>query len=60
MSDGIIKDTILILETKAEDLFKEIESIEIDTALSVDKRCMAIAKTNLEQAIMWAIKGIKQ
>jgi hypothetical protein len=60
MSDGIIKDTILILETKAEDLFKEIESIEIDTTLSVDKRCMAIAKTNLEQAIMWAIKGIKQ
>ena len=23
-----------------------------------DKRCMAIARTNLEQAVMWAVKGV--
>jgi len=29
-----------------------------DTRTDVDKRMMALAKTNLEQAVMWAIKAI--
>jgi hypothetical protein len=56
--DQLTKDTIIILKRKAEDLYREIEYIEIDAGLTVDKRCMALAKTNLEQAVMWAVKAI--
>ena len=40
---------------KAEELLNEFNAAEF---LSPDKRCMAVAKTNLEQAIMWATKAI--
>ncbi len=50
------KDDIFVFKFKAEQLLAEF-----DIALcrdSTDKRCMALAKTNLEQAIMWAVKSI--
>lgn len=30
----------------------------IDWAVETDPRMIALAKTNLEQAVMWAVKGI--
>jgi len=43
------------IKDKAEDL---LASFEDTPAVEPDKRMMALAKTNLEQAIMWAIKAI--
>jgi hypothetical protein len=43
---------------KAEELIKEFEASENTPFLDVNKRCMALAKTNLEQAVMWAVKAI--
>ncbi|HJY22887.1 MAG TPA: hypothetical protein VJ279_08390 [Hanamia sp.] len=45
------------------DLFKEkaqelLQSFEGANFLSPDGRAMALAKTNLEQSIMWAVKSI--
>jgi len=54
-----VRDEIYIIKSKAENLLKELISIEEDTInFTVDKRCMALAKTNLEQAVMWAVKAI--
>jgi hypothetical protein len=53
---GEIKDTIFVFKLIAENLEKEFEVAEIN--LPIDKRCIALARTNLEQAIMWAVKSI--
>lgn len=50
------KDSICIIKIKAEELWKEIEASALDA--TSDPRMIALAKTNLEQAIMWAIKGL--
>jgi hypothetical protein len=50
------KDTILILKSFAENLEKEFDLLAIND--STDKRALALAKTNLEQSIMWAVKAI--
>lgn len=52
--DEIRKQRILQLKNKAQELYDEIES-EIENS---DQRMRALAKTNLEQAVMWAIKAI--
>jgi hypothetical protein len=44
-----IKDGAQILEEIFDDLL--VETI-------CDKRCMELAKVNLEQAVMWAVKAI--
>lgn len=31
---------------------------DIDWAVDADKRMIALAKTNLEQAVMWAVKAV--
>ena len=54
--DGLIKDTIFIFKQIAENLEKEFDVVAIDPL--TDKRCLALARTNLEQAIMWAVKSI--
>lgn len=47
---------IEVTKEKAQHLYDQFEAmIELS---SVDNRMMALAKTNLEQAIMWAIKSI--
>lgn len=48
---AVIKNTALTLE----DVFNH--AVPTDER-SERSRCMAIARTNLEQAIMWAIKGV--
>ena len=54
--DAETKDTMLVLKSIAENLEKEFDLIE--STLKIDKRCLNIARTNLEQTIMWAIKAI--
>jgi hypothetical protein len=44
-----------LFKQKAEELMHEFECAE---CVKPDKRMMALAKTNLEQSIMWAVKSI--
>lgn len=48
-------DVLERIKDKAEDL---LASFEDTPGIEPDKRMMALAKTNLEQAVMWAIKAI--
>lgn len=50
------KDDIFMIKTKAEELMAEFDAISVNQ--SIDPRSMALAKTNLEQSVMWAIKAI--
>lgn len=50
------KDNMFMIKVKAQELMDYLDEISLDK--SIDPRGMAIAKTNLEQAIMWAIKSI--
>ena len=45
-----------LIKNKAEELLDAINSRPNDA--SIDSRMIALAKTNLEQAVMWAIKAI--
>lgn len=49
-----------ILSTKdtAESLLAIWDEVVPPSARSERSRCLAIARTNLEQAIMWAVKGL--
>ena len=44
------------IKDKAEELLASFEAGGVQS--SIDARSMAVAKTNLEQAVMWAIKSI--
>jgi hypothetical protein len=51
------KETIDEIKKQAEELYKLFDK----PVAGVDKsREMALAKTNLEQAVMWAVKGISK
>ncbi len=54
--DGLTKDTMFVFKSIAENLEREFDLVELEP--NIDKRCLALAKTNLEQSIMWAIKSI--
>ncbi len=43
------------LGAKMDAYIQKLESME-----SNDQRCVAIGKTNLQQGLMWAIRGIAQ
>lgn len=47
----VVKNTAVLLEEAFNNAVPSDERSE-------RSRCMAIARTNLEQAIMWAVKGI--
>ena len=49
------KNQMLVVKEKAEELLNLIGKGEDRSEKS---RCLALAKTNLEVAIMWAVKGI--
>ena len=49
------KDQVLAVKNKAEELFFLIGKAEDRSEKS---RCLALAKTKLEESIMWAIKGL--
>lgn len=44
------------IKDKAEELLASFEAGGVNQ--SIDARAIALAKTNLEQAVMWAIKAI--
>ncbi len=46
------------IKDKAEILYSAIESQVQETERSEKSRCVALAKTKLEEAVMWAIKGV--
>jgi hypothetical protein len=48
---GVEKDLIRAIKSKAIDLDALIEGV-------ADPRYRALAKTSLEQAVMWAVKGV--
>lgn len=50
------KDDLFILKELAEKIEQEFDLME--TYEDIDKRCLALARTNLEQSVMWAIKAI--
>lgn len=39
-------------------LMEEVAELDGNVPNGIDPRCMALGKTNLEQAIMWAVKGV--
>ena len=49
------KAYIDLFKYKAQELFDKF--LEVN-AIDHDARCMSLAKTNLEQSIMWAVKAI--
>lgn len=51
------KEHIKLIKSKAEELLHEF-NMATNMQLNPDPRMMALAKTNLEQSIMWAIKAI--
>ena len=53
--DDAAKAQVLDVKTKAEELEMIINAA---IANGKDARMMALAKTNLEQTVMWAVKGI--
>ncbi len=46
------------IKSEAEVLLAKMNEVVPADERSERSRCMAIARTNLEQAIMWAIKGV--
>ncbi len=54
--DSLAKDNMFLIKSIAEKLEHEFDLIESQG--NIDKRCLALARTNLEQSIMWAIKAI--
>lgn len=50
------KSFIKNIKEKAEELLYSFEDAGMNS--SIDTRAMALAKTNLEQSVMWAIKAI--
>lgn len=52
------KSAVELIKTRAEGLLEEMNHAVSVEERSERSRCMAIARTNLEQAIMWATKGI--
>lgn len=53
---GEVKDDIYAFKCKAEALLNEFDLANLRD--ETDKRCMALAKTKLEESIMWAVKAI--
>lgn len=51
------KTSMLFIKEIAEGLEHQLNEIS-NSGLLIDKRCMELAKTNLEQTVMWAIKAI--
>lgn len=49
------KNTILSLKSKAEELLNQFELIGVNK--SIDPRSVSLAKTYLEQSIMWIVKA---
>ena len=49
------KHAMNLFKERADELLKEFNNA---APLNPDPRAMAVAKTNLEQSVMWAVKSI--
>lgn len=54
----IQKSQMEVIKERAEDLLRAIDDVAPAEERSERSRCLAVARTNLEQSIMWAIKGV--
>ncbi len=54
----IQKSQMEVIKERAEDLLAAMNDVSQPEERSERSRCMAIARTNLETAIMWAVKGV--
>lgn len=52
------QNAIGAIKIQAESMEKNFDVMQGD--LGADPRCLAIARTKLEEAIMWATKGVTQ
>jgi L-lactate utilization protein LutC len=52
------QDAMNRIKLQAQELYDLMEEIVTKTEKSERARCMNTARTNLETAIMWAVKGI--
>lgn len=52
------KNQMEVIKLTAENVLKAFNDSVTAEERSERSRCMAIARTNLEQAIMWAVKAI--
>lgn len=52
------KEQVLIMKENAEELLKQMFKVVPSDERSERARCMNVARTNLETAIMWAVKSI--
>jgi len=52
------KEHMSVIKNSAELLLESFNNAVPTDERSERSRCMAIARTNLEQAIMWAVKGV--
>lgn len=52
------KTQMAAVKDRAEEMLNLFNKIVPADERSERSRCMAIARTNLEQTIMWAVKGI--
>lgn len=54
--DEVGKANIIVIKEFATKLEEILNAISVNN--SCDNRCMELAKVNLEQAVMWAVKAI--
>ena len=54
------KSKVQLIKEKAIELMDLFEKAVPKEERSNKNRCMNLARTNLEQAIMWAVKGITE
>lgn len=52
------KDQVAKVKDQAQELLDTLNAFVPAEERSERSRCMAIARTNFEQAIMWAVKGL--
>lgn len=52
------KEQVAIMKENAEELLSQMNKAVDPNERSERSRCMAIARTNLETTIMWAVKAI--
>lgn len=51
---------VAALKSKAEELWDEIDSISVPPGNSEAGRLVALAKTELESTVMWAVKALSR
>jgi len=56
--DELQKAHVLAVKVEAQKLYDLFQDSVVEGERSERARCIALAKTALEEAVMWAVKGI--